>query len=119
MKLALPLFTMTALLVSHPLYAAKRVAQTEVAQAAVGAMVAGQARDCTGNACAVSVAVSCDDEPNADACNLQPTYGGIKQQYVVKNCRVTVYNDGPIEMVHVKTGQPCDAPIPRDHDFRR
>ena len=44
-------------------------------------------------------------------------YGGIKKQYVVKGCRVTIYNDGPIQMVHEKTGQPCNAPIPKDHQF--
>ncbi|MCH7350379.1 MULTISPECIES: hypothetical protein [unclassified Acinetobacter] len=46
-------------------------------------------------------------------------YGGIKKQYVVKGCRVTIYNDGPIQMVHEKTGQPCNAPIPKDHQFSK
>ncbi len=43
--------------------------------------------------------------------------GGIKQQYTVKGCQVTIYNDGPIKMVNEKTDQPCNAPIPKDHDF--
>ena len=53
----------------------------------------------------------CDDECNAEL------YGGIKQRYVVKGCRVTIFNDGPVEMVHEKTSEPCNAPIPQDHDF--
>ncbi|QHH99179.1 hypothetical protein [Acinetobacter dispersus] len=46
-------------------------------------------------------------------------YGGIKKQYVVKGCQVTIYNAGPIQMVHEKTGQPCNAPIPKDHQFSK
>ena len=46
-------------------------------------------------------------------------YGGIKKQYVVKGCQVTIFNDGPIQMVHEKTGQPCNAPIPKDHQFSK
>ena len=46
-------------------------------------------------------------------------YGGIKKQYVVKGCKVTIYNDGPIQMVNEKTDQPCDAPIPKDHQFSK
>lgn len=46
-------------------------------------------------------------------------YGGIQQEYVVKGCKVTIYNDGPVKMVNVKTDQPCDAPLPKDHKFSR
>ena len=46
-------------------------------------------------------------------------YGGIKKQYVVKGCQVTLYNDGPVQMIHEKTGQPCNAPIPKDHQFSK
>jgi len=46
-------------------------------------------------------------------------YGGIKKQYVVKGCQVNIYNAGPIQMVHEKTGQPCNAPIPKDHQFSK
>lgn len=46
-------------------------------------------------------------------------YGGIKKQYVVKTCQVTIFNDGPIQMIHEKTGQPCNAPIPKDHQFSK
>lgn len=54
----------------------------------------------------------------ADADSVQQ-YGGIKKQYVEKGCQVTIYNDGPIQMVHEKTGQPCNAPIPKDHQFSK
>ena len=43
--------------------------------------------------------------------------GGIKQEYTVNGCKVSIYNDGPIRMVHEKTDQPCNAPIPKDHSF--
>ncbi|NIE97495.1 hypothetical protein NDN11_15435 [Acinetobacter sp. C26M] len=46
-------------------------------------------------------------------------YGGIKKQYVVKGCKVTIYNDGPVQMVNEKTDQPCNAPIPKDHQFSK
>lgn len=112
MKLLFPILSTVLLLSSHSALAAKKTPQ-----AVVGAMIAGEVRDCVGNACAVSAAVSCDDEPNAEACNVQPTYGGIKQQYVVKGCQVTIYNDGPVKMVNEKTGKWCDAPLPKDHVF--
>lgn len=117
MKLRLSILSVVVLLSSHSAFAAKKTTHTKVPQDAVGAMVAGEARDCVGNACAVSAAVSCDDEPDAEACNVQPTYGGIKQQYVVKGCQVTIYNDGPVQMVNVKTGKWCDAPLPKEHVF--
>ncbi len=59
-------------------------------------------------ACDVASAVSEDE-----------MYGGIQQEYVVKGCKVTIYNDGPVKMVNIKTDQPCDAPLPRDHKFSR
>ncbi|ENV93951.1 hypothetical protein F937_03353 [Acinetobacter calcoaceticus ANC 3680] len=59
-------------------------------------------------ACDVASAVSEDE-----------MYGGIQQEYVVKGCKVTIYNDGPVKMVNVKTDQPCDAPLPKDHKFSR
>ncbi|WP_336936330.1 hypothetical protein [Acinetobacter beijerinckii] len=54
---------------------------------------------------------------DADQDSLQ--YGGIKSQYVVKGCKVTIYNDGPIQMVNEKTDQPCNAPIRKDHQFSK
>ena len=63
---------------------------------------------------------SCEDVSNvcedADECDVD-NYGGVKQEYVVKGCRVTLYNDGPVKMVDVNTNGPCDAPIPKTHKF--
>jgi len=76
---------------------------------ASGAEVSGEEAACRADeACDVAAAVS-DDE----------MYGGIEQEYVVKGCKVTIYNDGPVKMVNVKTDQPCDAPLPKDHKFSR
>lgn len=46
-------------------------------------------------------------------------YGGIQQEYTVKGCKVTVYNDGPVKMVDEKTDEPCNAPLPKDHQFSK
>ena len=46
-------------------------------------------------------------------------YGGIQQQYTVKGCKVTVYNDGPVKMVDEKTDELCNAPLPKDHQFSK
>jgi hypothetical protein len=48
-----------------------------------------------------------------------PPYGGIQQEYTVKGCKVTVYNDGPVKMVDEKTDEPCNAPLPKDHQFSK
>ena len=65
----------------------------------------------------ISIAAdSCDDQ-SADACNEVQDYGGIKSEYVVRGCKVTIYNNGPIKMVNEKTDQPCNAPIPEEHPF--
>ena len=58
-----------------------------------------------------------------DACDVATSisedemYGGIQQEYTVKGCKVTLYNDGPVKMVDEKTGEPCNAPLPKDHQF--
>ena len=70
------------------------------------------------NNCEVAAA-SCDENSSGGVCNVQPKYGGIKQQYVVEGCKVTIYNDGPIRMVDEQTDEPCDAPIPKDHQFTK
>ena len=57
-------------------------------------------------ACDVATSVSEDE-----------MYGGIQQEYRVKGCKVTVYNDGPVKMVDEKTDEPCNAPLPKDHQF--
>lgn len=124
MKLALLVLTASTLLSSYHLYAAKQLVSpdrvAEYAEAVEEAQVAGMGTvsECDGQSCTIA-AVSCDDDPNAEVCNVQPNYGGIKQRYVVKGCRVTIYNDGPVEMVHEKTGKWCDAPLPKDHVFNQ
>ncbi|ENX36781.1 hypothetical protein F889_00031 [Acinetobacter colistiniresistens] len=65
----------------------------------------------SGAATDVAIAAAADQDDSQ--------YGGIKKQYVVKACKVTIYNDGPIQMVNEKTGQPCNAPIPKDHQFSK
>jgi hypothetical protein len=65
------------------------------------------------------VAESCDDDPSAEACNVLPDYGGVKESYVVEECKVTIFNDGPVRFEHVVTGEFCDAPIPEDHKFSK
>lgn len=45
--------------------------------------------------------------------------GDIQQEYVVKGCKVTIYNDGPVKMVNVKTDQPCDASLPKGYKFSK
>ncbi|MBD1225212.1 hypothetical protein IDM32_07310 [Acinetobacter seifertii] len=90
---------------------AMEAAGAEVAEAG-GADVSGVEVECGADgACygVTSVAPVSDDE----------RYGGIEQEYVVKGCKVTVYNDGPVKMVDVKTDQPCDAPLPKGHKFSK
>lgn len=70
------------------------------------------------NNCEVAAA-ACDENSSGGACNDQSKYGGIKQQYVVEGCKVIIYNDGPIRMVDEQTDEPCDAPIPKDHQFTK
>lgn len=77
----------------------------EDAQVAVSAVDAACLAD---EACDVATAAPEDE-----------MYGGIKQEYVVKGCKVTIYNDGPVKMVNQKTGEPCDAPLPKDHQFAK
>jgi hypothetical protein len=100
-------------------YAAKiQAVDAELQESAVDAMeaagaeaveVGGQEAICRADdACNVASAVSEDE-----------MYGGIQQEYVVKGCKVTIYNDGPVKMVDVKTDQPCNAPLPKDHKFSR
>ena len=59
----------------------------------------------------VTIAVDADQDGSP--------YGGIKSQYVVKGCKVTIYNDGPIQMINEKTDQLCNAPIRKDHQFSK
>ena len=59
-------------------------------------------------ACDVAISISEDE-----------MYAGIQQEYTVKGCKVTVYKDGPVRMVDEKTDEPCNAPLPKDHQFSK
>jgi hypothetical protein len=111
-KLALVLLLMMGI---SNTYAKKQSVDAQVQEAAAeateaaGAEVAGAEALCRADeACDVASAASEDE-----------MYGGIEQEYVVKGCKVTIYNDGPVKMVNVKTDKPCDAPIPKDHKFSK
>lgn len=99
--------TLSLMLVISNTYAKHHDAadHAEIAQAAVSAEEAACLAD---EACDVAM-------PVADA----DRYGGIQQEYVVKGCKVTIYNDGPVKMVDEKTDEPCDAPFPKDHQFSK
>lgn len=111
-KLALVLLLMMGI---SNTYAKKQSVDAQVQEAAAeateaaGAEVAGAEALCRADeACDVASAASEDE-----------MYGGIEQEYVVKGCKVTIYNDGPVKMVNVKTDKPCNAPIPKDHKFSK
>ena len=111
-KLALALLLMMGI---SNTYAKKQSVGAQVQEAAAeaieaaGAEVAGAGALCRADeACDVASDASEDE-----------MYGGIEQEYVVKGCKVTIYNDGPVKMVNVKTNKPCNAPIPKDHKFSK
>lgn len=111
-KLALALLLMMSI---SNTYAKKQSVDAQVQEAAAeateaaGAEVAGVGALCRADeACDVASDASEDE-----------MYGGIEQEYVVKGCKVTIYNDGPVKMVNVKTDKPCNAPIPKDHKFSK
>ncbi len=100
-------------------YAAKiQAVDAEVQESAGDAMEAAgaEAVEAGGGETACRADEACDV---ASAVSEDEMYGGIQQEYVVKGCKVTIYNDGPVKMVNVKTDQPCDAPLPKDHKFSR
>lgn len=100
-------------------YAAKiQAVDAEVQESAVDVMEAAGAEtvEAGGGETACRADEACDV---ASAVSEDEMYGGIQQEYVVKGCKVTIYNDGPVKMVNVKTDQPCDAPLPKDHKFSR
>lgn len=100
-------------------YAAKiQAVGAEVQESAVDVMEAAgaEAVEAGGGETACRADEACDV---ASAISEDEMYGGIQQEYVVKGCKVTIYNDGPVKMVNVKTDQPCDAPLPKDHKFSR
>ncbi|MBP2606044.1 hypothetical protein J2770_003477 [Acinetobacter calcoaceticus] len=100
-------------------YAAKiQAVDAEVQESAVDAMEAAgaEAVEVGEEEAACRADEACDV---ASAVSEDEMYGGIQQEYVVKGCKVTIYNNGPVKMVNVKTDQPCDAPLPKDHKFSR
>lgn len=99
-------------------YAKKQNGDAQVQEAAAEAMEAAGAEGTV--ASDAEAACSADDACDvASAVSEDERYGGIEQEYVVKGCKVTIYNDGPVKMVNVKTNKPCDAPIPKDHKFSK
>lgn len=105
-------------------YAAKiQAVDAEVHESAVDAMEAAGAEAVEASGAEVGgVEDTCRADEACDAASAvseDEMYGGIQQEYVVKGCKVTIYNDGPVKMVNVKTDQPCDAPLPKDHKFSR
>lgn len=115
-KLFLAIFLMMNL---SNTYAAKiQAVDAEVQESAGDAMEAAgaEAVEAGGEETACRADEACDV---ASAVSEDEMYGGIQQEYVVKGCKVTIYNDGPVKMVNVKTDQPCDAPLPKDHKFSR
>jgi hypothetical protein len=115
-KLFLAIFLMINL---SNIYAAKiEAVDAEVQESARDAMEAAgaEAVEAGGGETACRAEEACDV---ASAVSEDEMYGGIQQEYVVKGCKVTIYNDGPVKMVNVKTDQPCDAPLPKDHKFSR
>lgn len=68
-------------------------AGAEAVEASGGAEVSGEETVCrVDKACDIAAAASEEE-----------MYDGIQQEYVVKGCKVTIYNDGPVKMVNVKT----------------
>ncbi len=115
-KLFLAIFLMMNL---SNTYAAKiQAVDAEVQESAGDAMEAAgaEAVEAGGEETACRADEACDV---ASAVSEDEMYGGIQQEYVVKGCKVTIYNDGPVKMVNIKTDQPCDAPLPKDHKFSR
>lgn len=114
-KLLLAVFLMMNL---SNTYAKKQIVDAQVQEAAAEAMEAAGAEATV--ASDAEAACSADDACDvASAVSEDERYGGIEQEYVVKGCKVTIYNDGPVKMVNVKTNKPCDASIPKDHKFSK
>ena len=100
------------------LFAAKiQTVDAEVMEAAgVEAVETSGGAEFSGEKTVCRVDKTCDI---AAAASEEEMYGGIQQEYAVKGCKVTIYNDGPVKMVNVKTDQPCNAPLPKDHKFSK
>ena len=101
-------------------YAAKTQVEEVDAMEAAGAEVAEAGRaDVSGMNGQCRADEACDAVTSVAPVSDDERYGGIEQEYVVKGCKVTVYKDGPVKMVDVKTDQPCDAPLPKGHKFSK
>ncbi|WP_419819587.1 hypothetical protein [Acinetobacter sp.] len=111
-KLALALLLMMGI---SNTYAKKQPLDTQVQETATEAIEAAGA-EVAGEGTLCSADEACDV---ASAASEEEMYGGIKQEYVVKGCKVTIYNDGSVKMVNVKTDKPCNAPLPKDHKFSK
>ncbi|MDN5491257.1 MAG: hypothetical protein L0G57_13045, partial [Acinetobacter sp.] len=111
-KLALALLLMMGI---SNTYAKMQPLDTQVQEAATEAIEAAGA-EVAGGGTLCSADEACDV---ASAASEEEMYGGIKQEYVVNGCKVTIYNDGPVKMVNVKTDKPCNAPLPKDHKFSK
>lgn len=98
-------------------YAEKQNGDAQVQEAAAEAMEAVGAEATV--ASEAEAACRADDACDVASAVSESMYGGIEQEYVVKGCKVTIYNDGPVKMVNVKTNKPCNAPIPKDHKFSK
>ncbi|HHP0320372.1 hypothetical protein Q5X54_04260 [Acinetobacter baumannii] len=98
-------------------YAAKTQVEEVDAMEAAGAEAGGADVSGMNGQCRADEA--CDAVTSVAPVSQDERYGGIEQEYVVKGCKVTVYNDGPVKMVDVKTDQPCDAPLPKGHKFTK
>lgn len=107
-KLSCHLLLVLACTTTLSIAQAKSIASQDVtAYAAADAAISTAALVCSGN---------CDADADLDTDTM---YGGIKQEYVVEGCKVTIYNDGPVKMVDENTDEPCDGPIPADHVFAK
>ncbi|MDV7617449.1 hypothetical protein R4670_02150 [Acinetobacter baumannii] len=101
-------------------YAAKTQVEEVDAMEAAGAEVAEAGRaDVSGMNGQCRADEACDAVTSVAPVSEDEMYGGIEQEYIVKGCKVTVYNDGPVKMVDVKKDQPCDAPLPKGHKFSK
>ncbi|MEB3768370.1 hypothetical protein [Acinetobacter sp. MD2] len=101
-------------------YADKLDIDAQVQEAAAEAMEVAEAEAVPIPASDTEAACRADDACDVVAAvSEHDLYGGIVQKYVVKGCQVTVYKDGPVKMVNIKTDQPCNAPLPKNHVFSK
>ncbi|MDR0235191.1 hypothetical protein [Acinetobacter sp.] len=110
------IFSLFLMVIFSNTYAKSQVVDTQVQEAAAEAMEAEEAVPASDTEAACRADDACDVASDVSD---DERYGGIEQEYIVKGCKVTIYNDGPVKMVNVKTNKPCNAPIPKDHKFSK